>query len=133
MSLTHLTRRTNSNFIQSNSFTATSNPALRQHVPPVNQVITPRDIATGLARQEQINSLNLPRTPLPAQGNHPQPLRDNLRASPHLRIKEPRAYDIHPCKLSPLARQALTHVCDKCLAAVIDWLIDRHIDDVRTD
>jgi hypothetical protein len=108
-------------------------PSLRQHISSINQVVTPRDIATRIARQKQIQPLDLLGISLPPKRNHPQPLRNNLGPSPHLRIKEPRTNNIHARKIAPLARQRLAHVRDERLAAVVNGLVDRHIDNVARD
>jgi hypothetical protein len=76
----------------------------RQHVPPIDDTITPRHITTRTTRQIQKQALDLLNMALPTQRNHPEPLRNNLWPRPHFRIKEPGTNNIHPRKIPPLAR-----------------------------
>ena len=103
----------------------------RQHIPAINEDITPRRKTRRITRQIQINPLDLPDIPLPPQHRHPMRLILTPRARPHLCIKEPGAHNINPRKLPPLPRQTLAQVRHCGLGRVVYRLVDGDIDDMR--
>lgn len=103
---------------------------LRQYIAPVYKNVAPRHVRRGVARQVQIQALDLLDMALPPHSRHAICLVECERTSPHLRIEEPGRNDIHPGELPPFTGQRLGEVRNTGLGRVVDGLINRHIDDV---
>ena len=103
----------------------------RQHVPSINQDITPRGITRRIARQVQINALDLSDIALPPQHRHAMRLILTPRTRSHLGIEKSRTNDVNPRKLPPFPRQALPQMCHRGLGRVVHGLVDRYIHYMR--
>ena len=99
----------------------------RQHVPSINQDITPRGITRRIARQVQINALDLSDIALPPQHRHAMRLILTPRTRSHLGIEKSRTNDVNPRKLPPFPRQALPQMCHRGLGRVVHRLVNRHV------
>lgn len=69
---------------------------------------------------------------LPSQRRHPIGLVDRLRTGTHLGIEKARRDNVNAGELSPLASKRFPKVRDEGLAAIVDGLINGHINNVTT-
>jgi len=93
---------------------------LRQNIPTVANDVASSLVRRCIAREVEIQPLDLAYTALPPQWRHAVRFIDDLWRSAHLGVEETRRHDVDASKLSPLSRQTLAEVRDGCLGRVVD-------------
>jgi hypothetical protein len=103
----------------------------RQTVAAIDEQITARHVCRSIARQVQIEALDLLDMALPPKCSHPVRLIQRLRASAHLGVEESGRNNVDSGELAPLSGKGLAEVRHKGLGRVVDGLVDGDIHDVR--
>jgi hypothetical protein len=125
---------------------------LRQRVPAINNNIRPSRETRGVARKVQIQTLDLLNMSLATQRRHSKSFGLDFRRSAHFGVEESgrddvdlynnismflfemiREEDLYPREISPFTCDGLAKMSDEGFAAVVDGLVDGHVDYVAGD
>ena len=103
-----------------------------EYVTTVYNNIASSHVCGSVTCKVQIKPLDFLYMTLPPQGRHTVGFVDGEGTGTHFGVKKPWRDNIDSSKFSPFSCKRLSKVRNECLAAVVDRLINRNVDNVGT-
>ena len=103
-----------------------------EYIATVYDNIASSHVRRSITCKVQIKPLDFLYMTLPPQGRHTVGFVDGEGTGTHFGVKKPWRDNIDSSKFSPFSCKRLSKVRNECLAAVVDRLINRNVDNVGT-